>query len=832
VELTTFFRTVVTSEVGGWFCLGYARIAGEDKKTKETWKEEFFSWPDELPNIINRVHQLSSEYDVYFSPYLFSEQRSLKEFAIVGKTIVADLDEANVLTLPIEPSVLVETSQGRHQGYWILREELDTTLHERLSKRLTYSIPRCDKTGWFLGKKVRVPETTNNKYISGPQIVRVVSASEKRYTSTQIENIASVDELYGANAKNVQTQLLESETDSDDFQWAEDALNQEIGPQEMLARVRNAIPTVVARYNLLSRDRSAALWALNMSLFRAGMKRDQVFFLAYHSPNNKFKDLRYGCLRELAKDVLRAELATKIQLPDVKSKIRDARKLGDSANDKNEYIAKCAREHLDKLGSFIHCSDGSLWFVRNDNGRPISISSRSEHLLNLLDNIFGINASDREATYVAYNLEAMVADLPVTGKLCTLTHYDHELRMFVMHTGGKDVLVVTKDGIRQEVNGFQGLVFPWTTGSLAISPNYGAIENHWGDELFDDCLDNIIGIDKINAKAILKVWFLAVLLRDAINSRPILALFGQPGSGKSTLFRRVYTLLYGKDKGLNTITKEDHFDYALAKDPLVVFDNADSAPRWLPDRLAATVAPTEITKRKLFTDNDIVILRRQAMLGITAHNPKFTREDVTDRLLLLTFERLEKFKPESAIYERISKMRNLLWGGILRDVQKVLGTEVPRTGYPQFRIEDFAQFGYWIATALGVEKEFYDGIDTIRKDQKSLNIEEDILLVSAIERMLTEEPIEEMTAGQLWNKLRRTSRDEKSFAARYQNAVSLGRKIWILLDTLREIYDVQWSIKRNVRTWTIRKLPQDLGDLDGNRAQVGEASNLFGTNHR
>lgn len=794
MDLNSFFRTVITAK-SGWLCIAHAKIEDTDEKTTKSWTENFFSYPDELHVAINHIHKLGSEYDIYYSPYLFTEQKSTKASALVGRTIQADLDESNVLTIQQKPTILVETSAGRHQGYWILKDELTKEEHESLSKRLTYSIPRCDRSGWFISKKLRVPETYNHKYTSGPQYIRVVDSGGKVYSSGELQETTSPTELFGKSTP--------IEIDEENLEWANEALKLEDGPQELLSRIRSSVPNVAARYNLVQKDRSAALWALYMALFRAGLSKEKVLYLAYHSVNNKFKELRFGGIKELAKDVLRGELATKIQLPDVKSKIKDARKLGDSATDRSEYIARIVRDYLDKLGNFVHCSDDSAWYIREDIGRPVQLSSRSEHLLHMLDNLFGINGSEKESSYVNHSLSSAVADMPITGRLATLSHYDHEAKMFLLHTGRKNVLAVTPYSVTTENNGYGGIVFPWTLGNTAISPHYRALDRSWEDELFDDCLDNVMTIKKQNAKAILKIWLLSVLLRDGLSSRPILALFGQPGSGKSTLFRRVYALMYGRDKGLNTVTTEDHFDHAMSKDPLVVLDNVDTYAKWLPDRMAATVAPTEITKRKLFTDADTFVLRRQAMLGITAHNPKFGREDVTDRLLLLNFERLEHFKPENIIFDKIASLRNALWGAILQDIQTVMATEMPRSGYPQFRIEDFAQFGHWIATALGIVDEFAQGIDSIRQGQKEFNLEEDALLVSALEDLLKRETIVDAGAGQLWIKLRRYSKDEKGFDRKYGNAVSLGRKIWYLIDSLRESFDVEWKMKTGSRVWTI-----------------------------
>jgi hypothetical protein len=422
----------------------------------------------------------------------------------------------------------------------------------------------------------------------------------------------------------------------------------------------------------------------------------------------------------------------------------------------------------------------------------------------MLDNLFGINTSEVEARYVSGRLRAVCSEMPTTTKLANLSSYDHNGKIFVLHTGRRDVLVVTKDSLTHQINGYGGLVFPWIMGNNVILPHYNT-EVVWEDILFGGCLDNLITIPSAEAQAVLKVWLLTVLLRDGLTSRPILALFGAPGSGKSTLFRRVYRFLYGAQRGLNTISNEDNFDQALASDPLVVLDNVDSYASWLPDRLAATVAPTEITKRKLYTDSETVVLRRDAMIGITAHNPKFGREDVTDRMLLLTFERLSNFESDSDILGRIDKLRNALWGSVLKDIQKVLATPMPSYGFPQFRVRDFAVYGYWIATALGISEEFYEGITKIKNDQRSFNLEEDQLLIDAIDRLMDSIPIDELTAGQLWTKLRQKTTDERSFTRRYLNAVSLGKKLWTLLDSMREIYDIHVDIKNTKRVWTIKK---------------------------
>jgi hypothetical protein len=159
-------------------------------------------------------------------------------------------------------------------------------------------------------------------------------------------------------------------------------------------------------------------------------------------------------------------------------------------------------------------------------------------------------------------------------------------------------------------------------------------------------------------------------------------------------------LLYGAYKGIGSATGEESFDFATAYDPLYVLDNVDTWEGWLPDRLALAAGISDVTSRKKYTDGEPYTLRRQAVLGITAHNPKFGREDVADRFLMLAYKRLDHFASESEIISSVLAKRSQLWGAIVNDVQKVLNTPIPAENLPQFRIEDFAKYGLWIARGL------------------------------------------------------------------------------------------------------------------------------------
>jgi len=422
-----------------------------------------------------------------------------------------------------------------------------------------------------------------------------------------------------------------------------------------------------------------------------------------------------------------------------------------------------------------------------------------------------LNATEVEQSYVVAGLCAYAHSLSATAISAALSYYDVENNIVFLHLGRKDVLRIEANSISIVANGAYNVFFPWNVSADTFLPTMH--EYDWTKTLFGDCVGNVISASQSEVLTLLRVWLLFLLFRDAAVSRPILALFGQPGAGKSTLFRRIYTFLYGARKALSAVSDASDFDHAVAIDPLVVLDNVDSWERWLPDRLALSASSSDIVKRKLYTDLDTITLRRQALLGITAHNPHFGREDVADRMLIITFERLPCFKPEEDIVREILAARDHLWGGIVKDVQRVLATPKSVANVPQFRVADFARVGMRIATALNIADEFSNMIDHINVSQHTFSLDEDELLVTAMHILIRKQKSSEFkSASVLWSELELCAPDALAFARAYRNAVFLGKKLWALHNALKEVITIEWRLEKDgSRRWRIAPKEQDGG---------------------
>jgi hypothetical protein len=808
VETAEFLDSVITSSSDGYLVLC-------SRNHSITWTQEFHQWPEHKAKILERIDFLRQEYDLYFSAHLFSDESAEKSKVLQSRTIQADLDNVELEAIDLEPSILVETSPKRYQAYWILDTPTpDTTVDittealELLSKRITYAIPNSDHSGWSLGHRLRIPGSLNFKYNNGPHPVNIVSAGLKTYLPEEIEILPQVPPAVLAIHDN-------------DFAGTADEIDITAGPFELMQTLKDKLPGAVYTEYMtkhVAQDRSEALWYLMCSLFESGLDRVKVFWLAKHSANNKFAiDLRYNADRELAKDVLRAEQKVKIKPVNVKSLIDQARiaelpKMPGGALFKRRNVLEVVVSGMKFSGQFVKVVAGLPYFIPNDTGRPIALTHGSEQLRALLNLRYGINAADPEYKYIHTGILDTGISIDNEIDQASLSYYDARTHTMYFHPGRKDVIKVTAEGSSFITNGSNNILFPWhemfEPFALDMNKTYNG---DWADAVFGD-VHSVVNMEPKQAQTLLKVWLIFSLFRNSVSQRPILALFGPPGSGKSSIPHFIYTLLYSRRLAVQGITNPADFDTTSAKLPVYCIDNLDTYIAWILDKLAQAIGDIDIMKRKLYTDVDVIRERRQALIAVTAHNPKFTREDITGRLLLIV---LDEIKGEALFSEtdRVSHIiahRPQIWASILQDVIKVLQT--PRPEYPtvKWRIQDFASLGEWIAIALDCQDEFNHGMRAILGAQVDTLIHQEELLTKAIQTYISypDSANRWLTSGDMWSELLVASGDQKAFATAYKNAVRLNQKLQTMRTSLQHIARIDSKVDQltRINLWRIAQV--------------------------
>lgn len=806
LALRQFFTSVITTPEG-WLELG---------TRNGSWQQHWYEYPAKLDDAIEHALEAGTKGDVYTTAHLFSERKSIKANVLPSRTTQADLDNADVSKLAIAPTILVQTSPGRHQGYWVVAQDFDSLESQELtSKRLTYSIPLCDRSGWSLGHKMRVPLTGNYKYKKGPYPVIIVRHTTRVYNIDELELLpAEVGNTSEASNPELDKAFIVHPLDTSEAS----AGLARVGAYQIIESIKDHLSAKVYAEYLQdgpSDDRSTSLFALETQAFRAGLSREDVYWVAYNSPNNKFRaDLRYNAERELAKDVLRAEqavLSTQVDLRAIINEIRKKTKV--LINERKRMIYELVLAALQKEGDFVHLTDDRRFYVPRDTGRPIEVEMNSEALHSLLDVKYALNRTEQEHSYTVSSLVGYAGTLPETSSAAVLSHYDMASKHVLIHSGRRDVYVVGPQVSPPAIvpNGTYGTLFPWDRVIEPFTPAPNP-DIDWGATLFD--IPNVVNMSPLEARCVLKVWTLFLLLREQATSRPILAFFGQPGSGKTSTARKLYAFFYGRHMDVSGATSPVNYDMATANLPFYVLDNLDTWEKWIPDRLAQSAGKSDVIVRKLYTNNQIVRIKRQAMVAVTAHDPKFGRADVTDRMLILNLQRFSNvgipFEDEGAILNSVIGSRNRLWGAVFQDLAKVLSTPLPPYTDLQLRIQDFARLGEWIAIALGEQDLFRGAVGALQAAQRSFNLDEDHVLVAGLLRWIAK------TGGvggirdqdTLYSEVMYLcpSEDLRTFQLLYKNSSAFTKRISNLQDTLNStMFKIEISVNpAGQRMWSIQ----------------------------
>jgi hypothetical protein len=98
------------------------------------------------------------------------EERRAKYAAAPLSALYADGDGAKVPEGFPEPSIVVESSPGREQFYWLLTEPVAPEVGERLNRRLSHAMG-ADMSGWDLTQLLRPPGSRNHKWKGEPTVV-------------------------------------------------------------------------------------------------------------------------------------------------------------------------------------------------------------------------------------------------------------------------------------------------------------------------------------------------------------------------------------------------------------------------------------------------------------------------------------------------------------------------------------------------------------------------------------------------------------------------------------------------------------------------------------
>ncbi|SDD96327.1 CHC2 zinc finger domain-containing protein [Desulfuromonas thiophila] len=201
-----------------------------------------------------------------------------------------------------------------------------------------------------------------------------------------------------------------------------------------------------------------------------------------------------------------------------------------------------------------------------------------------------------------------------------------------------------------------------------------------------------------------QLFFLATLAAAMVPqmARPLLAITGPQGSGKSAAARRIKALVDPSDAPLSLLPrKPDDLDLLLSRSACLALDNLSAIPADMADVLCGVLTGASPQRRRLHSDGDVVTLRADVLLLVTGITALSGRADLLERSIRVDLERIEDGdrRPDDELDAEFERLRPGILGGLYSMLAGGLAL-LPRYRPPQLpRMAEFARLAAAIAEA-------------------------------------------------------------------------------------------------------------------------------------
>lgn len=193
----------------------------------------------------------------------------------------------------------------------------------------------------------------------------------------------------------------------------------------------------------------------------------------------------------------------------------------------------------------------------------------------------------------------------------------------------------------------------------------------------------------------------------AINT-PLLVLSGSYGTSKSTTARKMRSLIDPSVVDVVSLPdKEDGLASVLSNNYLTVFDNIEKLNTRYSDLLAIACTGGFTSKRKLFSDNDLIQVPLHSKIILNGIGDMVTRPDLAERCNTIYLSKITQRRTEEAVWHEFKKLKPKILGAIFNtirigltlvdEVRENIASELPR-------MADFCVYGASFIKAMGLDE--------------------------------------------------------------------------------------------------------------------------------
>lgn len=480
------------------------------------------------------------------------------------------------------------------------------------------------------------------------------------------------------------------------------------------------------------------------------------------------------------------------------------------AVEKRRRVAVTVRKDLaNNHGEFL-VTPGPDYYFFESHGRSIfPVDSRDMRAL--VDEAYSLNSSELETKCVIEHLLSYTHRFGRYTEIYRTCRYDKEAGVLYINLAGGRIARLDGTSIQTVDNGTDGILFMDEVET--IEPDLSATVD-LRKVLFSG-VNFTRQQDRKLQEILCWAWLRLFFFFEILPTRPIFALIGPKGSGKTFLLKVFLRLVYGSLRTEpDSVTKEDAFEASISNNYLLTIDNVDERLPWLNDSLAKAATGQTIRKRRLYTTNDEVQIQPRCFLALSSRTPHFKREDVSDRLLIIRLDRLfeGEFAREAVLLAPVTgPNRDKVWGALLRElnacVQWIKTHPAPEKS--KHRLADWEALATVIAEKDGQRELLAKALEAMEEERVSFVLEDDAF----VPQITKISDGEWRTAKEIFGLI---GEEESGF----RNSKALGIHLTNKADTFRAAFGMEMRTDKHLKTHCYR-FPQAIETQapDSNGAQ-------------
>jgi putative DNA primase/helicase len=337
-----------------------------------------------------------------------------------------------------------------------------------------------------------------------------------------------------------------------------------------------------------------------------------------------------------------------------------------------------------------------------------------------------------------------------------------------------------------------------------------------------DLLDGLVNLKSERDRRLFKAYLATLPLEHL--ARPIFNASGAMGSGKTTIGRVAKRTWDPTAPETVRFDPRDFLQKAMHA-YIVMLDNQNTIPEWASDTLCRLVTGEADSKRRLYTDDEDVIIELRRAVILNGINVPTERGDVLDRSLVVELERIPdaERKTEEQIWERFEEEHAKLLGALFDVLSRAIAFKPSIKLSRRPRLADWGEYAAAVYEVMGWGSEtFLNDWDEVVRVQNQATLDGSPVAQAIIKFMEDEEEYT-ATSSELHSKLKVVAAtlgvDVERDKAWPKSARWLWRRIKEVLSLLVAAgIEASRGRDESAKQITLRKIPTNDGS-DGSRVE-------------